>query len=42
MHIEFGALLTAQHPHPILDRNRDSQNRHTPTLHLGSQAQEAQ
>lgn len=40
--IEFGALLTTQHQHAylIFDRDKDSQNRFTPTLELGYQAQE--
>lgn len=40
--IEFGALLTTQHQHPylIFDRDKDNQNRFTPTLQLGHQAQE--
>lgn len=40
--IEFGALLTTQHRHPylIFDRDKDNQNRFTPTLQLGHQAQE--
>lgn len=40
--IEFGALLTTQHQHPylIFDRDKDNQNRFTPTLQLGLQAQE--
>lgn len=44
MPIEFDTLLTMRppYPYPIIDRNSDSQNLHTPTLHLGSQAQEAQ
>lgn len=34
--IEFGALLTTQHQHPylIFDRDKDNQNRFTPTLQL--------
>lgn len=40
--IEFGALLTTQHQHVylIFDRDKDNQNRFTPTLQLGRQAQE--
>jgi len=40
--IEFGALLTTQHQHAylIFDRDKDNQNRFTPTLQLGHQAQE--
>ncbi len=40
--IEFGALLITQHQHTylILDRDKDNQNRFTPTLQLGYQAQE--
>ncbi|WP_409312044.1 SAVED domain-containing protein [Pseudomonas putida] len=40
--IEFGALLTTQHQHAylIFDRDRENQNRFTPTLQLGHQAQE--
>ena len=40
--IEFGALLTTQHQHSylIFDRDKDNQNRFTPTLQLGHQAQE--
>ena len=38
--IEFGALLTTQHQHTylIFDRNKDNDNRFTPTLQLGRQA----
>ncbi|WP_422403602.1 SAVED domain-containing protein [Pseudomonas sp. GZD-209] len=40
--IEFGALLTTQHQHTylIFDRDKDNQNRFTPTLQLGHQVQE--
>ncbi len=40
--IEFGALLTTQHQHAylIFDRDKENQNRFTPTLQLGHQAQE--
>lgn len=40
--IELGALLTTQHQHPylIFDRDRDNQNKFTPTLQLGHQTQE--
>ncbi|RMP59140.1 hypothetical protein ALQ19_04324 [Pseudomonas syringae pv. berberidis] len=40
--IEFGALLTTQHQHPylIFDRDKDNQNRFTPTLQLGHQTEE--
>ncbi len=40
--IEFGALLTTQHQHAylIFDRDKDNQNRFTPTLQLGHQVQE--
>jgi hypothetical protein len=40
--IEFGALLTTQHQHNylIFDRDKDNQNRFTPTLQLGHQVQE--
>lgn len=40
--IEFGALLTTQHQHGylIFDRDKNNQNRFTPTLQLGYQARE--
>ena len=40
--IEFGALLSTQHQHAylIFDRDKENQNRFTPTLKLGHQAQE--
>lgn len=40
--IEFGALLTTQHQHTylIFDRDKANQNRFTPALQLGHQAQE--
>jgi hypothetical protein len=40
--IEFGALLTTQHQHAylIFDRDKENQNRFTPTLQLGHQAKE--
>lgn len=40
--IEFGALLTTQHQYAylIFDRDNHNQNRFTPTLQLGHQAQE--
>lgn len=40
--IEFGALLTTQHQHPylIFDRDRNNENKFTPTLQLGLKMEE--